>query len=212
MVTNLLFVAIATLTPTQHFVAKSKAPTTVRLLKSDFQVMEERRFNLTGDKRPERVVLVGRIDSIGMTHSHGIMVCRTSKSGLSVIASAVFAQNSAYSRTIVSQSLDLDQDGHIEIAIDERAAGGGFSVHGRTYWKLDGIELFPIHYITLKKVFGGVSETSEFKIQGQHRILEKRIQKITMNSGKQRTSVHSLELVYDTWLRRFAPLWVRMLR
>ena len=212
MATTALFVVLATLTPTESFVAKPKATSAARLLKPGFQVMEQRLFDLTGDKRKERIVLVGRVDLSGLTRSYGILVCQNSKSRVSVLASSAFAQNSSYSRSLVSGTVDLDQDGHAEFAVDERAAGGGFSVHGRTYWKLEGHELVPIHYITLKMSFMKMVETRELKFVGQQKIAEKRVRKTTDETGKSDVKTTFIELVYDTWLRRFAPLWVRMLR
>ena len=181
------------------FLAQKQASTVSGLLAPGYQVLEQRDVDLDGDRRLERVVLVGRTRRDGATLAAGLAV--VSLPSPVVLASAALPTNGAYEFALGDQHLDLDGDGKAELSVDEHVAGGGQSAAGRTWWRFAGGALTEVHHTTLTAEYDGRKETRTLKVQPGGVLVERLT--VVLAGAKARTETTQVTLAWDAAAARF---------
>lgn len=190
------------------FVAADSGRDVEALLAEPYRALEQRDVDLDADGTLERAVIVGRVDDDGAAVPVGILLCElTRRRGLRLIAAGVVAANAAYDLAVAGEHVDLDGDGVLELAVDERISGVGVVLRATSYWRRHGDRLVQIYHLTRTYRFGERRERRTMTIPGPG-LLEERV-RVTEGPA---TTVFVVQLRYEERSGRFAPARFGVLR
>ena len=189
--------------------ARSEGARVQDLLAPAHRPMEQRDLDVAGAPGRERVVLVGRPDPAGTLVAVGLVVCARRSGRWHALGATRFTWNPAYETVLSEVQADLDGDGLVDPAVDERAAGGGIRVEGTSFYRLAAGKLAVIHRSVRR--FEGRGRS----VHRTLRIVPGRIVETVAETGQGASTLDSvieITLVWDRPRGRFAPARTRVIR
>ena len=202
---------IGSLTPSAGpaFLATDAAPSVSALLSSGFRAVQRRTLDIDSDGKPETLVLVAADTADGAGFPSGLLVCRIAKragpSRTRAVAAVTLPFGAGYDDvTFAPAHPDLDGDGLLELALDERVGGGGVRLHGTSFWRLGpepdgpGRSIRSVYTLSRRYEYGKRSEERSFR-QLSAGILIEHISIQETDGKKARTEVfeHEVELRWN---------------
>lgn len=170
-------------------------------------VVEQRSVDIDGDGRVERVVLTARVGADGNTRVASVALQRVDGPRVTVLASAEIGLEAGWEVSLGDQHVDLDGDGRLELAVDERIGGDGPRLWATTWWRFDGAsKLSAVHYLTRRYAWRGRLEERSIEVRGGGRLVER-----VRFTEPQARSNQELELRWQPASGRFARVGYRVL-